>query len=94
MKKLLGLVAVLVILALSACAVTMPICATSNAIGPKTGEATTMFICGLPMCEGGILKAARNGGIGKISTVDSRITFIPAIWMPLIINQTTVISGE
>ena len=38
MKKLLGLVAVLVILALSACAVTMPICATSNAIGPKTGD--------------------------------------------------------
>lgn len=73
MKKLLQLVVACGILFASAsCATTLPITATSNPVGNKCGVAqTTRFLTifgGSADC--GINKAAKNGGITRISHVD------------------------
>lgn len=60
-------------IAVSSCAVTTPVAATSNPVGNKCGvaKATTVltFFGGSADC--GINKAAKNGGITRISHVDS-----------------------
>ncbi len=74
MKKIfncaLGLIAAL---ALSSCSVTTPVAATSNPVGNKCGTAqavTVLTIFG-GSADCGINKAAKNGGITRISHVDS-----------------------
>lgn len=60
-------------LGLASCAMTTPITATSNPVGNKCGVAKTTsiltFFGGSADC--GINKAAKNGGITRISHVDS-----------------------
>ena len=65
MKKLLLLCLTLVLLfSMSSCVTHfyVPVAVTSNPIGTKVGQCNYR--------EGGILKAAQNGGITRICTVD------------------------
>lgn len=60
----------------TSCSVTLPVNATSNEVGSKTGSSSTTSIFGL-FFDGGdasIRTAARNGGINRISTVDFKST--------------------
>ncbi len=74
MKKLIQFgVACVVALCATSCAMTTPVTATSNPVGNKCGIAKTTtiltFFGGSADC--GINKAAKNGGITRISHVDS-----------------------
>lgn len=56
----------------ASCSATHPITATSNPVGNKCGVAKTTTILGLGgSADCGINKAAKNGGITRISHVDS-----------------------
>jgi hypothetical protein len=57
---------------LSSCGATMPLMLTDNANGGKVGTAefTTVFGFGPMHKDLSLAKAAKNGGITKISTVD------------------------
>lgn len=70
MKKFFALAAV--VAALASCSSTAPMAATSNNVGSKCGTATETRILGFFPFVGdhGINKAAKNGGIKKISHVD------------------------
>lgn len=72
MKKLFALVAVVAGLAMTSCSSVRPVAATSNSVGSKCGTASEIKILGLFPFSGdhGINKAAKNGGITKISHVD------------------------
>lgn len=74
MKKLIQFgVACVLALSAASCAMTTPVTATSNPVGNKCGIAKTttflMFFGGSADCS--INKAAKNGGITRISHVDS-----------------------
>lgn len=76
----------------ASCTTITPLCATGNAVGSKVGEATGKYLFGyLPLSDIdiSIKKAAENGNITKISTVDTKTTmgaFVTTI--------TTVVTGE
>jgi len=84
MKKILIVLAA--VAALSSCSTTIPYTATSNAIGSKKGVSKTGVILGsnggdqlamgLLVTNGkfGVIDAAKNGNISKISTVDVKST--------------------
>jgi TRL (tRNA-associated locus)-like protein len=69
----------IVLLFLTSCELTRPVAATSNPVGSKRGESTALGILMFPPFVGtgnaGIEKAAKNGGITKISTVDFTNTY-------------------
>ncbi len=74
MKKLLKLaVACGLLFASASCAVTTPVTATSNPVGNKCGVAQTTTVLTIfgGSADCGINKAAKNGGITRISHVDS-----------------------
>lgn len=78
---------------LSSCAVTVPVTATSNPVGSKVGKAKSTQILGF-FFDGGdlsIQRAAKEGGIKKISTVDfkSQLKFL---W--LVVGYETIVTGE
>ena len=78
--------------ALSSCSITLPVAATSNAVGAKVGEATAPVFLGV-FCFGGdasIKSAAKNGGISRISTVDMKSFNILNIYS----TYTTIVTGE
>ncbi len=84
--------ALLLMLLLSSCTINRPICATSNPLGQKVGIYTQTGILGFPPPmnkEAAIVKAARNGGITKISTVDYNST-----WMIFTIKYETIVTGD
>ncbi len=93
MKLLSKLAAVLVIIVLlSSCTINRPVCATSNPMGTKVGTYTQTGILGFPPMankEAAVAKAAQNGGITKISTVDYNTT-----WMIFIMQYETIVTGE
>lgn len=98
MKKIVFVcIAVLAVLALASCTTYQPVAGATGVVGSKTGEASQAFICGFPgkVEGGGILQAAKNGGITRVGTVDIRIDY-PA--SPLFANfyriVTTVVTGE
>lgn len=80
------------LLIMSACTLNRPICATSNPLGSKVGVYTQKSILFFaPICntDAAIQKAAANGGITKISTVDHNITFF------LFFSEyRTIVNGE
>jgi len=79
-------------LAMASCSVTMPVNATSNEVGSKTGTASTTSILGLHF-DGGdasIRTAAKKGGIKKISTVDFKMTN----YLFLIGKYETIVTGN
>ena len=78
MKKIFTIIAATGLL--DSCSLTVPVTATNNRIGSKVGiaEATCLFASpaggslssGLVLGDFSIAKAAKNGGITKIETVD------------------------
>lgn len=76
----------------SSCALTLPVDATSNAVGNKVGTATaTGFLSVLFFNQdASIQQAAKNGGITKISTVDIKHTSI----LGLVVTYETIVTGE
>ena len=91
MKKLtLAIIASLILFA--SCTSVSPLCATSNKLGSKVGEASATYLFGvLPMgdADAGIQAAARKAGISLISTVDVK-TKIGLFT----VKCTTVVTGE
>lgn len=90
--KALTLSALTLILLLTACTINRPITATSNPLGTKVGTHTqTGIFCFPPRMNkvSAIAKAAENGGITKISTVDYNIT-----WKFFEIKYDTIVTGE
>lgn len=92
MKKILFGSVIALSLALASCASTLPLTATSNPVGSKMGQASATYLFGtIPMgpSDLGIYAAAKNGGITKISTVDTKV--VP---MFIFTTYSTVVSGE
>ena len=96
MKKTMKTLAALVACSLLGSCMTIsgPVAATSNPVGSKCGEASSLIICGLWSINGdsnGIDKAAKKAGITKISHVDSYTKCYP---FGFVIKQTTKVYGE
>ena len=69
-----------------------PICATSNPLGEKQGVYSQISILGIPPIankNAAIAKAAENGGITSISTVDYNTT-----WLFFLIKYDTIVTGN
>ena len=94
MKKFISiLVALVVLMSLMSCTTVSPLAATSNPVGEKVGHASTTYLFGfIPLslkADNGIQKAAKDGDITEISTVD-----IKKSWYVLWSNVSTVVTGE
>jgi hypothetical protein len=83
----------IMLLALAGCMTVSPVAATSNPLGSKVGQAKTFYLFSVIPFSGdhGIAKAARNGGITLISTVDSRRFILP---FGIGVTVTTIVTGE
>ena len=77
------------------CTTVAPLAATSNPLGNKVGQATVFYLFSaipLPLDgDRGIAKAARNGGITNISTVDTKTIVWP---FGIGTTRTTIVTGE
>jgi hypothetical protein len=92
MKKLLFVVGLVLLASVLVGCFTTPVAATSNPVGSKTGSASCMYVLNIfPLgdWDTGIYKAAKNGGISRISTVDSKLQFFYVVSI-----VTTVVTGE
>jgi len=89
-SKFFALVAVVGMLA--SCSLTLPVNATSNAVGSKVGTATATGFLGVLFFDqdASIQTAAKNGGISKVSTVDIKQGNI----LGLIVTYETIVTGE
>ncbi len=68
-----------------------PYHATQNTLGSKKGEATATSVLGMfGFGDASIIKAAENGGITKIATVDQKATR----FLGLFATSTTIVTGE
>lgn len=87
--KTLSIVAVAV--AITSCSYTYPGMATANPVGTKVGEASKKVFLGIMIgtTDLSLEKAAKNGGITKIATVDYKIT--GGLFSK---TYTTIVSGE
>ncbi len=102
MKKLVLALLLMLCLTMTGCATpmpmgalyygsTLPITATSNTIGSKTGTATcTSFMSLISFGDCSAQTAAKNGEITKISTVDFKVTSV----LGIISDYTTIVTGE
>ncbi|MDA3820901.1 MAG: TRL-like family protein [Candidatus Delongbacteria bacterium] len=93
MKKIKLIALTLVIGGLfAACSLTMPVNATSNPVGTKVGTAKATGYLGVLFFgqDASIQKAAQNGGIKKISTVDLKTTNV----LGIIVTYETIVTGE
>lgn len=79
-------------LSMTSCALTLPVNATSNTVGSKVGTAKATGYLGVLFFnqDASIMKAAKNGGITKISTVDIKVSNI----LNLVITYETIVTGE
>ena len=95
MKKIaLLLVCVPALMPLAACTTVQPVAGATGTVGSKMGEAKQAFLGGLPLKgEGGIIQAAKNGGISKVGVVDLRINWPASPAIPYFV-VTTVVSGD
>ena len=77
---------------LASCSITLPVSATSNTLGSKTGtsEGTVYFAVLAFGADASIQSAARNGGITKISTVDMETTNV----LGIITKYKCIVTGE
>ena len=94
MKKVIVIVALaFVAIALMGCpSVNLPQATGSATVGDKTGQASGNIILGLfGDVDAGMLTAAKNGGITKIATVDTKVKNILG---GLVITYTTTVTGE
>ncbi len=93
-KVVVAALSVLAILCMVSCSTVSPVAGATGAVGEKTGEATQTFILGYPLDgEGGIMQAAKNGGITNVGTVDVRVDYPASPLIPYWV-VTTVVSGE
>ena len=93
LKTIKSIAAMIVVAAvMSSCAVTMPVNATSNAIGSKVGKAKATGYLGVLFFnqDASIQSAAKNGGITKVSTVDVKVTNL----LGLVVGYETIVTGE
>jgi len=93
MKKVKTIFALIAVVAMiSSCALTLPVNATSNAVGSKVGTAVATGYLGVLFfdADASIRTAAKNGGITKISTVDIKKTSI----LNLIVTYETIVTGN
>ncbi|MCX6153515.1 MAG: hypothetical protein NT007_05090 [Candidatus Kapabacteria bacterium] len=76
---------------LASCTMSQPICATSNAVGSKTGEVSSwrFLIFDFGGDQATIFNAARQGGISKISTVDHQSSFYLIVF-----KNTVLVNGD
>jgi hypothetical protein len=83
---------VAVVAMMASCAITLPVNATSNTVGSKVGTAkATVYFRVLSFGQdASIKKAAKDGGITKISTVDIKMTDL----LGLMQTYTTIVTGE
>lgn len=81
----------LAILSLSSCSTMHPISATANVVGSDKGKACQADILGfIPLStDNSIYKAARNGGVKKIATVDAEI-----FWSWFYNERCTIVRGN
>lgn len=72
--------------------VNSPVSATSNPVGSKVGTSSgTIYLGIFGTADAGMKAAAANGGITKISTVDTQVeTFLGY----LMVTVTTTVTGE
>ncbi len=92
MKHKLAFLTMALSLLLSACTLNRPVCATSNPLGSKVGvykQKSILFFSPISNTDAAIQKAAENGGITRISTVDHNITFFL-----LFTEYRTIVRGE
>lgn len=93
MKKVVLILAVVAMIMMVGCAAVTPLAATSNPVGTKVGESSASYLLGFfPMSstsDAGIQKAAQNGGITRISTVD-----VKEKNMFFLRTVTTIVTGE
>jgi len=76
---------------MTSCKITLPVNATSNTVGNKVGTAKATVIIGLSFNQdASIKKAAKAGGITKISTVDMAYGNI----LGIIRTYETIVTGE
>lgn len=93
LKKLKVVFAILITAGLMAsCSLTLPVTATSNAVGSKVGKASGTGFLGVLFfgADASIQTAAKNGGITKISTVDLTQKSI----LNIIVTYETTVTGE
>jgi hypothetical protein len=91
MRKIALMFIAVAALFLTSCKMTMPLTATSNPVGNKVGTAKATIIIGLFFNQdASIKKAAKAGGISKISTVDVKYTNI----LGIIQSYETIVTGE
>lgn len=95
MKKIFKIASViLTVMFMISCVYTVPLTATSNPVGSKTGEASATFLFdAIPLGSGdfSIQKAALEGGISEISTIDIKKTIG---FLFLTMKYTTIVTGE
>ena len=94
MKKIISiLVALVVLMSLMSCTTVSPLAATSNPVGEKVGHASATYLFGfIPLtfnADHGIQKAAKDGNITEISTVDVKVTDY-ILWS----DVSTVVTGK
>ena len=77
---------------MSSCSLTLPVSATSNPVGTKVGTAKATGYLGVLFfnADASIQRAAKNGGITRISTVDIKSGTI----LGLIVTYETIVTGE
>ena len=92
LKKIKFAVLGLLIAGLSSCSLTLPVTATSNAVGSKVGMSSATGYLGVLFfnADASIQAAAKNGGITKISTVDIKQNNV----LNLIVTYQTIVTGE
>lgn len=75
----------------TACSITLPVTATSNAIGSKVGTAKATVVLGFSFNEDASIRtAAKNAGISKISTIDIKVGNI----LGFVQTYETIVTGE
>ncbi|MDA3912547.1 MAG: TRL-like family protein [Bacteroidales bacterium] len=93
MKKIKAIALTVMAAALfAACSVVLPVNATSNSMGSKVGTSSATGYLGILFFnqDASIQKAARNGGITKISTVDMKQKNV----LNIIVTYETIVTGE
>ncbi|WP_294428807.1 TRL domain-containing protein [uncultured Treponema sp.] len=92
MKKLFTIATAVLALAFISCASYRPVAAGPGKVGSKHGEATSANLLGFIPLGGDntMLRAAQNGGIEHIATVDQKYFSLLGIYT----SVTTIVTGE
>jgi hypothetical protein len=94
MKRVLVFLAILVVLVITGCTFTAPLDVTNNTVGSKVGESSGSILLGGVFTKNlvvdfSIQTAAKNAGITKVGTVDTKVK-----WALVTTTYTTIVTGE